>query len=324
VTRLFEAKPYVIAEVGSNWTTFEHAKDSIALAAKCGADAVKFQLFTPDAMFGPGHENKNADYACPYLNPAWLPKLAEKAAACGIEFACTAFSPELVAAVDPYVAWHKVASSDCTWPQLLEAVAKTGKPIVMSVGASSLGDAQQALSTLHNAASRTVVLYCVASYPARTVDLRVMDLMRERHWLTGFSDHTLDIIGHPVDAARRGAVVIEKHFTAFPDLETPDRPHSLTPDEFRTMTDHIRGIRKPTIGPTPEEKAMLLRHNRRLVATRNVPAGERLAYGENYGAYRSLKDDAHGLIPFAWRQVEGKAATKAIKRGDSIGPGDFA
>jgi N-acetylneuraminate synthase len=331
MTRLFEAKPYVVAEVGSNWATREHAIASIGAAKVAGADCVKYQAFTHGDLYGPV-----GDYGMKMRGEmplGWLPALREKADACGIDFACTAFSPELVAAVDPFVAWHKVASSDATWPQLLDAVAKTGKPIVLSTGAKSRGDIQFACSTLGPAAARTVLLYCVAAYPASFVDLRVMDLLYDElvdhidlqnpFASVGLSDHSLGISA-AVEAARRGASVIEKHFTAFPELDTPDRPHSLDPGEFRTMVEHIRGVRQPVIGPTPEEKAMLLRHNRRLIATRDVAAGERLTYGNNFGAYRSLKDDTRGFSPFAWQQVEGGIALAPISRGDAIGPGDFA
>lgn len=317
MTRLSDAKPFIIAEVGSNWQSFEHAKDSIALAKNCGADAVKFQAFTSDALYGP-----EARVMLHELPLEWLPKLKEKADACGIEFMCTAFSPELVKAVDPYVTAHKVASSDLTYPQLLDAVAKTKKPVIASTGASSVGDIVQALDRLPMGA--TVLLYCVAAYPAIHADLRVMDLLhQETGRPVGFSDHTPGTF-MAVEASRRGAVVIEKHFTAFPELDTPDRPHSLTPDEFKVMVDYIRGKRQPVIGPTVEERAMVLRHNRRLVATSDILAGTALKYGVNYGAYRSLEDDARGLSPFAWESLEGRSATKAIQRGKGIGPGDFA
>jgi sialic acid synthase SpsE len=330
VTRLFDAKPFVIAEVGSNWETFEHAKDSISLAKNCGADAVKFQAFSFEALHG-WSTSIEGDHPYAYELPlSWLPKLKEKADACGIEFMCSAFSPELVEAVDPFVSVHKVASSDLSYPQLLKAVAKTGKPVLLSTGASSRGDIQLALNTLlqvHARPHEMIPLYCVAAYPALQADLRVMAEMEKVWGPVGFSDHTPGTF-MAIEAARRGAVVIEKHFTAFPELETPDRPHSLTADEFKIMVDHIRGKRAPVIGPTPEEKAMLLRHNRRLIATKDISTNDKLMFGQNYGAYRSLEDDTRGLSPFGWNDPsygpEGKRATKAIQRGKAIGPGDFA
>ena len=352
MTRLFEAKPYIIAEVGSNWTSFEHAKDSISLAKQCGADAVKFQAFTYSALYGSSMkevvrarieatgrynsdvvmalESKNIQDELDTALPLdWLPKLKEKADACGIEFMCTAFSPELVKAVDPFVAVHKVASSDLSYPQLLDAVAKTGKPIILSTGASSRGDIALALNALGSAQDRTVLMYCSAAYPSRRHNPYLMRELREHFGRpVGFSDHSTDVIFAPLFAAREmGAVVIEKHFTAFPELDTPDRPHSLDADGFKCMVDYIRGKREGGLNPTSEEKPMFLRHNRRLVATRDIPQGEMLQYGINYGAYRSLQDDDRGLSPFFWNHEKGpeaKRASHAIARGKGIGPGDFA
>jgi N,N'-diacetyllegionaminate synthase len=325
---------YVIAEVGSNWQTREQAIESVGIAKAVGADAVKFQAFTVDALYGMPFDFIDQELghgevaACSVYNTTlpleWLPQLKEKADACGIDFLCTAFSPELVKAVDPFVKMHKVASSDLAYPQLLHEIRTTGKPVLLSTGASSLGDIKQALWCLQDV--DVTLLYCVASYPARTIDLRTIDLMRSVFSVpVGFSDHSTDIIGLPVEAVEQYAIpVLEKHFTAFHDLVTPDRPHSLTSDEFKTMVDHIRGRRGPVVGPTSEEQAMIFRHNRRLIATQDIAAGETMRYGVNFGAYRSLVDDARGLTPFTWEQVEGKVATAVIKRGAGVGPGDFA
>lgn len=326
MTRLFEAKPFLIAEVGSNWQTLEHCLRSIEAAKEVGADAVKFQLFDVYDLYG----IDMADLDVPLFNKVegmlksrlpqkWLPDLKAKADACGIEFMCTAFSPELVAAVDPFVEVHKVASSDACWPQMLDAVGRTGKPCLVSVGATSFKNIERMTGHIDG---DLVILYCVAAYPARTIDLRVFDLLNAEWKYVGFSDHSTDVFGAPIEAARRGAVVIEKHFTAFPNLETPDRPHSLDSFEFKTMVDHIRGLKKPEIGPTWEEDDMLVRHKRRLIATRDVSRKEALHYGVNFGAYRSLEPTG-GLSPFAWERVEGKLATVAIKRGAAIGEADF-
>ncbi len=327
MTRLFEAKPYVIAEVGSNWKTLEDCLESIRVAKECGADAVKFQAFNWPALYGSkvatidGVELKymRMQYE---LDLSWLHGLRAQADEVGIEFGCTAFSPELVAAVDPYVHWHKVASSDACWPQMLEAVGKTGKDILLSTGAKSEADvrmAMEVLAQLNVDLSMVIPLYCVAAYPNDYVDLYRILKLADTVGLTdaGFSDHTLGYTS-TVEAARRGATVIEKHFTAFPDLDTPDRPHSLTPAQFTRMMKLIRG--EPV---ESEETAMYLRHNRRLIATRDVAKGETLKYGDNFGAYRSLVDDTRGLSPFDWETVEGKRATTDITRGTSIGAGDY-
>jgi sialic acid synthase SpsE len=90
------------------------------------------------------------------------------------------------------------------------------------------------------------------------------------------------------------------------------------------MVDAIRGkVNQIGHAPTPEEKDMLLRHNRRLIAINPIKKGEFFVDGKNFGAYRSLKDDTHGLSGFESGFVNGKEAAKDMAVGDTIGPGDF-
>jgi len=317
VTRLFDAKPFIIAEVGSNWRSLEDCLESIRVAKECGSDAVKFQAFDWMALYGvdpveisPVPDLSVYDHT---LTSDRLGQLAAESIRIGIEFMCTAFSPELLKAVDPYVSVHKIASSDAAWPQMLEAVAKTGKPVLLSTGGKTTEEIQTAQAILvANGCPAVLPLVCTAAYPADFVDLALF-----AHGHVGLSDHTLGYTA-TVEAARRGAVVIEKHFTAFPDLDSPDRPHSLTPGQFRRMVSIIRY--EPA---ESEEASMYLRHNRRLIATKDVSPGETLQYGVNYGAYRSLEDDIKGLTPLVWGVVEGRAATVQIRRGSGIGPEDF-
>jgi sialic acid synthase SpsE len=211
---------------------------------------------------------------------------------------------------------------------LLRAVAKTDKPIILSTGGSNSGDIRQALGVLGEAVERTMLMYCASAYPSRRHNLYIMpELQKVFGRPVGFSDHSTDVIYTPLAAHRQfGAVCIEKHFTAFPDLATPDRGHSLNVDEFKIMVDYIRGKRDGGINPTSEEKDMFLRHNRRLIATRDIAIGDSLKYGENFGAYRSLEDDTKGLSPFVLTtkySPEGRRATVAIARGKGVGPGDY-
>jgi N,N'-diacetyllegionaminate synthase len=308
----------IIAEVGSNWTTFEHAKDSIAQAKACGADAVKFQAFTPGALYG---LTDAFEMRPPYLPLDWLPKLAEKAKACGIEFMCTAFSPELVEAVDPFVQTHKVASAELTHIRLLQAIRKTGKPVLLSTGASGLQDIKNALDVLKPC--QVTLMHCVAAYPARATSLTRIKALRDRFELpVGYSDHSTSCDDIPKLAQDMGAVVLEKHVTAFPDLVTPDQPHSLTMAQFKYMVDYLKGRVNALSPGHEEEKGMILRHNRRLIAIRDIAKGARLVEGENFGIYRALKDMPGALSPWAIEAVNGKEARKDIKAGDGIGLGD--
>lgn len=314
MTRLFEARPFVIAEVGSNWRSLGDCLQSISAAKQCGADAVKFQAFTFEALYG-GPESMTTPPALPL---DWLSQLKEKADACGIEFMCTAFSPELLDTVDPYVTVHKIASGDLNYPQLLERAKSKGKPVILSCGAASKGEIDFALRALEGA--EVVLLYCNAAYPSREHNLfRMQELKRATGKPVGLSDHSLDVIYAPLSAFKHfNAIAIEKHVN-FVGCEGPDAPHSLSSDQFKLMCDYLRGQRDYVeFNPTSEEKPMLLRHKRRLIAMKNLEPGDVLKFGENYGAYRTLEDDSRGLSPFFWESLEGQVVGRAISAGKGI------
>lgn len=321
MTQLFKAKPFIIAEVGSNWTCFNEAKDSISFAKNCGADAVKFQAFTESDLFGPGirdstSEEKSAQHRLPL---DWIPKLKEKSDACGIELMCSAFSTKLYDFVDQYVGVHKIASSELTHPDILEKVKSFKKPIIMSVGASSKGDVARAMQILRGG-PQVVLMYCSASYPSTQYNLFYMQDLADMFQVpVGFSDHSIDVVYPALSAVHHfGAVAIEKHVN-FTKHHTPDSGHSLSHDEFALMCQFLKGKRDyKSFNPMPEEKDMFLKHNRRLIATVDIGAGDQFVYGQNFGAYRSLKEDSRGLIAFEWEEIAKRCANRFIKAGEGI------
>lgn len=318
MTKLGTARPFIIAEIGSNWRDLHDAIDSIGQVATLGAHAVKFQAFDSLSLYGlETHPPVNG------IPLEWLPTLKVKADACGIELMCTAFSPALVAAVDPFVSVHKIASSDNTWPELYEAVNATGKPVIISCGAAGLRDIAELLPIIK---APVYLLYCSASYPARYHNLFAMEDMRRYGKPIGLSDHSLDVIYTPLSAVKHfGAEVIEKHVNFIDGLDSPDAAHSLNATEFKSMCDYLLSKTALSYDAKPrEERAMYLRHNRRLIATKPISIGDKLESGVNFGAFRSLVDSTSGLMPSAARHVTGKSATKAKEPGQSIGPSDFA
>ena len=334
---------FIIAEVGSNWRTLEDCANSISQAKACGADAVKFQAYDHQALYGcPDPVPKggvgwvrygaaNGGYGT--MKPSsvrdsslpleWLPKLKEKADAVGIEFMCSAFSTELLGAVDPHVNIHKLASAEMCHVGMLKKLREIGKPVIVSTGAQHIEDIQRAVTILGG--TPKVFMYCVAAYPARLIDFFAMISLQERsREMVGFSDHSTDALVIPSVAVANGAVAIEKHVN-FVGATGPDAPHSLTGDEFKAMVKDLRRTARPgwtDIGPAKEEKSMITRHKRRLIATREILEGDTLTEGVNFGIYRSLKDESHAFSPFRVDQVNGKTARKTIRAGDGIGPGD--
>jgi sialic acid synthase SpsE len=299
----------IIAEVGSNWLSFDHCKGAVSLAKSCGADAVKFQLYTHHELYGfagklPGEMPRE-----------WIPKLKEKADAVGIEFMCTAFSPNGLRYIDQFVSTHKIASSEMCYPELLNVALDTGKPLYISTGAQTERDII-ALSGLVGK-SHATFLYCEAAYPSTRSDLRrILRLEEITQRPAGFSDHSTDVLNIPRMAYEYGAVVLEKHFNPMELTETPDAPHSLNVEDFQAMVYSIREPALPFIAPTRDELPMVLKHKRRPIAIQFIRAGDQLRYNENYGVYRSKISDTKAAHPFLSRDCA--VAHRDYNVGDPI------
>lgn len=317
-SKLFEKKKdnrvYVIAELGSNYHSHDDMLRAIELAKYAGADACKFQYFAKNELHGP-------EFALDDTFP--LARLAEKAREVGVDFLCSAFSPEGVAAVDPYVAAHKVASSEMSHIRILEAVKSTGKPMFLSTGAYFLADIVRVMEFLGD--YPVIPLHCNVSYPTKLVDLKKVKRLLEakviggdRIW--GYSDHTLSIDAIPAFMCGiLGASVYEKHFNPFDYADTPDSTHSLNLKEFKIMCSYLNA--QPMDG-TEEEEARLM-HIRRIIATKDLKPGDVLKEGVNMGIFRSRKPETNGVNPFAIKHLEGKSVKRAIEVGEGIGLSDI-
>lgn len=316
-------KPFVIAEVGSNWKNFNDAKESIQHAKVAGADAVKFQLFTHEELYGV----KGDSLSSYELDPSWLPLLKEKADSAGIEFMCSAFSEAGVEIVDKYVKRHKLASSENNHLHLISAMLKTKKPLILSCGGSSIIDIEKTLAYIEKNFGKNLditLLYCVSNYPCRMHNLFNITKLKYFGYKVGLSDHSTDVLYTPISAVYHfGIEVLEKHFRLDRIKDTPDANHSLTVDEFKFMVKSlsIDPISEDLPFRSREEKQAVLRYNRRLIATKYIKRGAKFDYGSNYGAFRSLKDDANGLGPDF--PLDSELAARDLIPGDSIGPKDF-
>ena len=276
---------FIIAEVGSNWTTLDEALASIGVAKDCGADAVKFQLYSHKELYGfddqpwttadanhPGYHMYIDRFGRSFkvgdviplmgeLPREWVPQLAKKCQEVGIEFMCSAFSPQGIQFLDPYVKRHKIASAELTHDTMLRVAKASGKPLLLSMGGSTMQEIGDALKLLSR--DRTTLLYCVAAYPAKDVTLDGIHFLVDRFQLpVGYSCHT-DEIATPYYAARwYGAPVIEKHFK-LRDMATPDNGHAITPDKFKEMVGWIRREKAFAPIPHPLEADMVNIHKRR-------------------------------------------------------------
>jgi len=325
-------EPFIIAEVGSNWRTLDDCLASIEAAKKAGADAVKFQAFDYESLYGMKYGEKVfwglSKLADSILSLDWLPHLKNRADSIGIEFMCSAFSPELIEEVDPYVNIHKLASAEMCHVRMLEKLAKIDKPVFISTGGHTLEEIGRSLNIFgYSGGGRMgnpdvwftplVLMYCVSSYPAQEIYLENVSYYRQKfNTLVGYSDHSLDIRNIPTLAAALGSCVIEKHFKAI-ECDSPDSSHSLNIQQFSQMVSAIRGKENREL-LTQSEQAMILRHNRRLIATKDIKVGEVFRENSNFGIYRSLRDSPSFFTPFRIHEVEGRKAKNEIQIGDAL------
>ena len=239
---------FIIAEVGSNFLNLQDCLDSIAAAKECGADCVKFQMYTHKELYGYECEGQGLNHLVlpGQLPREWIPLLHAECERVGIEFMCTAFSPEGYRFIDPYVKRHKIASAENTDMDILETVKAFGKLALISTGGSTIEELVKICEFFETEplnACNINFMYCVSAYPAKNVNLNAIDELYEE-----FSPWDVDIGYSCHERGWRTAAdavisyqvsYLEKHFKVR-DMETPDNGHSINPKIFKKMVDRIR------------------------------------------------------------------------------------
>jgi sialic acid synthase SpsE len=333
---------FVIAEIGTNW----HAGDSrdsgdarrlIDMAAEAGCDAVKFQTYRPEQVYAPnagasdylsaaGIKRSIVDVIAERVMPAeMIPELARHAASRNLVFMSSCFSVEDIALIDPYTPLHKLASYEIAHLRLIDALAATGKPLVLSTGAAEPADIAWAVARFRRRSRRALaVLQCTARYPApdEAMNLRAIPWLARRFGcVAGLSDHSPHALHAPLGAVALGAKLIEKHITLDKRRAGPDHFNSLEPGELKAMVAGIRAVEAmlgdgvKRVEPAEQE---LRRFARRAVqATRTIEPGERLREGENMAILRPGKR-LPGAHPRALAALENKRARRHVAAGDGI------
>jgi N-acetylneuraminate synthase len=214
---------------------------------------------------------------------------------------------------------HKVASFEIVDIPLIEKMAWTGKPLIISTGMATLGEIDAAVQAASNAgANQIALLKCTSAYPAppEEMNLRTISHLAEAFGVpVGLSDHTLDI-AVPVAAVALGACIVEKHFTISRDIPGPDSAFSLEPDEFKAMVDAIRIVEK-ALGEVHygvgDKEAQSRVFRRSLFVVRAMKAGEMFT-PENV---RSIRP-GHGLPPKYLPDILKRRAAQDIGRGTPL------
>lgn len=327
---------YVVAELSANHGgDLQRAIAIVHAAAEAGADAVKLQTFTPDAMAYPGdHPSLVAGEGTPWAGRrlhdlyaeactpwAWHEPLRDAAFGAGIGFFSTAFDTAGVAFLEELdVPVHKVASFELTDLALVERVAATGKPVVLSTGMATATEIDEAVRVARAAGcAGLVLLRCNSAYPAPVgeMDLATIPAMAER-WdvAVGLSDHTTGPAA-AVAAVALGACFVEKHLTLARSDGGPDAGFSLEPAE---LAETVRLVRQAEAvvgavryGPTEAERPSLA-FRRSVYVVADIANGEAFT-SDNVRVLRP----AAGVPPADLAAVLGRRAATDIPAGTPLG-----
>lgn len=331
---------FVIAEIGPNHNgSLDIALEMVARLALSGADAIKFQLAQPEAVYSADafkadyqKQNDGAGSVIEMSRRIQLPRDAHRQLkyACekiGIPYLCTAFDLGSLEFLDQVlnVPRFKVGSGELLTVDMLEYMAHRRRPVILSTGMANYDEIASALGVLTREGLEDItLLHCVSNYPSPHADLNLLampELARRFPYKVGFSDHSLG--GEACLAAvALGAQVIEKHVTLDKDMPGPDHKASATIEEFCRMVASIRrveaalGCAQKTFSAAEEGVRRMARKS--IVAARDIPAGTRINKSDLV-----FKRPGTGLSPLLRDRVIGTTARRDLAADRVIHPGDL-
>lgn len=320
----------VIAEIGNNHEgDFALAEELIRQAASAGAAAVKFQTIVPEKLVSPADVDRVRQLSRFQFSYEQFERLAATAEQHGVLFLSTPFDLESARFLDRLVPAFKIASGDNNFNPLLETVARTGKPIILSAGLMDLDEVRQSKEFIEGFWRRQgieqqlAVLHCVVSYPTPPEQAN-LSAIRELAGLgvtVGYSDHTLGVEAC-VLAVALGARVIEKHFT-LSKTHSEFRDHQLSADPAE-LAELVRRVREASqlLGkgqktPQPNELTNLQRVRRSIVAARDLEPGSVLTWSD-----LSWVRPGGGLPPGRESELLNRTLTRSVRRGEWLLPQD--
>ncbi|TBR41257.1 pseudaminic acid synthase [Marinomonas agarivorans] len=327
-------EPYIIAEMSANHNgSIENAFKIIEMAKECGADAIKLQTYKPDTitiksdkpefLIKGGLWDGKALYDLyeeAYMPWDWHEPLFAKAKELGITIFSSPFDFTAVDLLESLGApAYKIASFEAIDLPLIEYVAKTGKPMIISTGMANEEEIREAVETAKNAGCKElVVLHCVSGYPAPSEDYNlatIPDMANRLGVLTGLSDHTIDNTT-AITSVALGACLIEKHVTLNRKGGGPDDSFSLEKPELMQLCRDSK-IAWKAIGKVNYERKESEKGNvifrRSLYVVKDIAEGEVFTY-ENVKSIRP----GFGIAPKFYNSILGKKANQEITKGTAF------
>jgi len=326
---------FIIAELSANHNgNIEIALETVRAAKRAGADAIKLQTYTADTITidvksdyfkidsGTAWDGQYLHdlYEQAHTPWEWHQQIFELAEQEGLYCFSSPFDPTAVDFLEQFdPPAYKIASFEITDLPLIEKVAKTGRPIIISTGIADESDIELAIKTCRDSGNNEIcILKCTSSYPAEPKDANlntIPDIANRFDVVPGLSDHTLGIEG-PVVAVSLGARVIEKHIILDKSIGGADAHFSLDESEFKAMVDAVRKaeemLGKVDYAMTPK-KIRSRKFSRSLFVVEDIKKGESLSEAN----VRSIRP-GDGMHPKHLSEVIGKIATQDIPKGTPL------
>lgn len=316
--------PYVIAEIGVNHDgSVERGLEMIDAAAEAGADAIKLQFFRAELLMSKASRLANYQHKAGESDPLVMLKRLElsaeqlthlvfRAHQKGVHAIVSVFSLDLVPEANQ-MRWdaYKTASPDIVHKPLLDALAASGKPLIVSTGASTLEEVTRASAWLRRC--EAAFLQCVSSYPTADDHAAVgaiADLARSIKRVVGYSDHTTCVETAAV-AVGAGACILEKHLTHSRAAHGPDHAASLEPKQFAEyvrlarLAQRLLGDGRKRILDAEHDVREASRQS--IVAARPIPRGRMIDTGD-----LTAKRPGTGIPPYMVNEVKGRVAAHDI------------
>jgi N-acetylneuraminate synthase len=333
---------YFIADIAANHDgDLLRAKDLIHAAAAAGADAAKFQHFQAATIvsqvgfdyLGEGTVTHQSSWKKPVsevyedasVKLAWSESLRSACDDAGIAFFTTPYSFELADAMDDFVPAFKIGSGDITWIELIEHIARKGKPYILATGASTFNDVVRAVEACTLINQDFCLMQCNTNYTGNLENLRYVNLNVLKTYgemfpgvLLGLSDHTP---GHAtvLGAITLGARMIEKHFTDDTSRSGPDHKFSMDPSSWSEMILRSRELESALGGGVkkiePNESATSIVQRRSIRARRNLEVGTTLTR-EDLEVLRPSPEGS--LSPYEINLVLGQKLGTRMRLGDHL------
>jgi N-acetylneuraminate synthase len=323
---------YVVAEAGVNHeNSLATAERMIQEAARCGADAVKFQCYKAGSLASrdsPAYWDRNEEPADSQyelfsrydrFGPDDYRKLARCAAENRITFLTTAFDEAFADELGDLLPAFKVASADITHVPLLKRIASKRKPVLLSTGAATLEEIREALILLRShGCPHVALLHCVLNYPCppERANLRTIPALQRvfPEVVVGYSDHVparFNLLQLNM-AWMLGARIVEKHFTLDKTKPGNDHYHAMDPEDlrlFRQQQAYLENLLgSGALGDRASEELARRYARRSLVASRRVAAGQRVTREEI-----GVKRPGTGIPPKEMESLIGRCASRDIE-----------